>query len=107
MPILIETSEREGSRENRAVKLYLTKSEFRQTYPYTCPYNKQKVPAKATLLFCVSHAENDRQSTNKNMCNGENSNIRRYYPRCRHFETETVETQNPRQFRIEVHCNMY
>ena len=22
-------------------------------------------------------------------------------------ETETVETQNLRQFRIEVHCNMY
>ena len=77
------------------------------TYPYTCPYNKQKVPAKARILYCDSYAEDDRQSTNKNMCNGESSDSRRYCLKCRHFETETVETQNPRQFRIEVHCNMY
>ena len=84
------------------------------TYPYTCPYNKEPenwAPQNEIIPRCgfhtVSHAEDDRQSTNKNMCNGENSDSRRYCPRCRHFETETVETQNPRQFRIEVHCNMY
>ena len=75
------------------------------TYPYTCTYNKE--PGIQTVTFIENAAEDDRQSTNKKMCNGENSDSRRYCPRCRHFETETVETQNPRQFRIEVHCNMY
>ena len=84
------------------------------TYPYTCPYNKEpesRDPGIEIITHCgfdtVSHAEDDRQSTNKNMCNGENSDSRRYFPICRHFERETVETQNPRQFRIEVHCSMY
>ena len=81
------------------------------TYPYTCPYNKEPgIPGPQNVTFLritVNEAEDDRQSTNKNMCNGENSDSRRYCPRCRHFETETVETQNPRQFRIEIHCNMY
>ena len=75
------------------------------TYPCTCTYNKE--PGIQNVTFTVNAAEDDHQSTNKNMCNGENSDSRRYCPRCRHFETETVETQNPRQFRIEVHCNMY
>ena len=90
------------------------------TYPYTCPYNKEpetRVRQNGTIRPCgfpsqaehdaVNHAEDDLWSTNKNMYNGENSDSRRYCPRCRHFETETVETQNLRQFRIEVHCNMY
>ena len=85
------------------------------TYPYTCPYIKEpeyRVPQNGTIRDCgfhshvprngtirhcgfhshaVNHAEDDRQSTNKNMCNGENSDSRRYCPRCLHFETETVE----------------
>ena len=63
------------------------------TYPCTCPNPKKAVTSKESLIPChtVSYPEDEQQSTNNNMRNGEVSDHGH-----RHFEAqnnETVETQ--------------
>ena len=64
-----------------------------KTYPYTCPNSKEpETTIKgviAVLSHTVSYPEDNQQSTNKNMCNGENSDPRDHCLRYCHFEAKT------------------
>ena len=65
-----------------------------KTYPYTCPNSIEpettiKDVRIAVRSHAVSYPEDNQQSTNKNMCDGENSDPRDHCPRYFHFEAKT------------------
>ena len=60
-----------------------------KTYPYTCPKSKGRESDREFRSHAVSYPENNQQSTNKNMCNGENSDPRDHCLRYCHFEAKT------------------
>ena len=63
------------------------------TYPYTCPNSKEPETTIKGVIEVLSHTvsypEDNQQSTNKNMCNGENSDPRDHWPRYFHIEAKT------------------
>ena len=60
-----------------------------KTYPYTCPKSKGREKDREFRSHAVSYPEYNQQSTNKNMCNGENSDPRDHCLRYCHFAAET------------------
>ena len=59
-----------------------------KTYPYTCPKSKGRESDREFRSHAVSYPENNQQSTNKNMCNGENSDPRDHCLRYCHFAAD-------------------